>query len=127
MRMKRLAVVVVLVAGTAAADKLYSSEKTATHDCGREPNVQIAVSGGTYTLTGACEKVLVTGVANTVTIASSKSLAVNGAKNSVDIGAADRITVNGNGNSVTYKRSVDPKAKAKVSSNGPNNKVTQVP
>lgn len=127
MRMKRLAMVLVLGFGVAAADKLYSTEKAGTHDCGREPNVQIAVSDGAFTVTGACAKVTVTGATTRVTIASAKMVIVNGAKNTVGVDAAGRITVNGDGNTVTYKRSVDPKQKVQISTNGPNNSVTQAP
>ena len=125
--MNRIVMVVcVLAGGPAFADKVYSTEKTATHDCGKEPAVQITVSGGTFTLTGTCDKVLVSGATNKVTIGSVKTLSVNGAKNTVDVDGAGRITVNGNENTVTYKKSLDAKTPVKVVSNGPKNSITQV-
>ena len=97
--------------GAARAEKIYT-DKTATHDCAKEPEVTINVGGGTYTLTGPCTKVVVTGGDNKLKAESALKLSINGSKNSVEIDAVDRLAVNGHDNTVTYKRGVTGKPKA---------------
>jgi Protein of unknown function (DUF3060) len=97
--------------GAARAEKIYT-DKTATHDCVKEPEVTINTGGGTYTLTGPCTKVVVTGGDNKIKAESALKLSVNGSKNNVEIDAVDRLAVNGNDNTVTYKRGVTGKPKA---------------
>jgi hypothetical protein len=113
----------VLVPAAALADRSYS-EKSATHDCAKEPEVSVNVGGGTFTFTGACTKIAINGAGNTVKVESSVKLLVNGSKNTVDIDAADRIAVTGNDNTINYKRGVG--GKPKVAAMGSNNKLNQV-
>jgi len=124
--MKRIALLIALVPSVALADKSYNSEQSATHDCNKDPVVSINASGGTFTLTGTCDKVGINGSSNTVTIESVKKLGVNGASNKADVGAAEKIGVAGSSNTITYKTGLGGKGKPKVGSVGVGNKVTQV-
>jgi hypothetical protein len=96
---------------TARAERVYT-DKAATHDCAKEPEVTINAGGGTYTLTGPCTKVVITGGDNKLKADSVVKLSVTGAKNTVEVEAVDRVAVNGNDNTVTYKRGVTGKPKA---------------
>ncbi|HWO26140.1 MAG TPA: DUF3060 domain-containing protein [Kofleriaceae bacterium] len=104
-------VLAALAPGAARAEKIYT-DKAATHDCAKEPEVTINAGGGTYTLTGPCTKVVVNGGDNKIKAESALKLSVNGSKNSVEIDAVDRLAVNGSDNTVTYKRGVTGKPKA---------------
>jgi hypothetical protein len=108
----------------AAADRVYT-DKTATHDCAKEPNVSINTGDGTFTFTGPCEKIGINGGKNKVTIESVKKLTVNGSKNTVDVDAADRIGVNGAENTINYKRGITEKT-PKVGALGQNNKLNPI-
>ena len=106
-----LAALAALLPATALAERVYT-DKAATHDCAKEPEVVINAGGGTYTLTGPCTKVVVTGGDNKLKAESVVKLSVNGSKNTVDVDAVDRLAVNGHDNTVTYKRGVTGKPKA---------------
>lgn len=108
----------------AAADKVVV-EKTATHDCAKEPNVSINTGDGTFTFTGPCDKIGINGGKNKVTIESVKKLVINGSKNTVDVEAADKISITGAENTVSYKRGVTEKT-PKVAAIGANNKLNQI-
>ena len=108
----------------AAADRVVT-EKTAAHDCAKEPNISINTGEGTFTFTGPCEKIGINGGKNKVTIESVKRLTVNGSKNTIDVDAADKISVNGSDNTVNYKRGVIEKT-PKVGAIGANNKLNQI-
>ncbi len=56
-----LAVVLLLVPSLASADKVFSTEKTGTWDCTKDPTVVINKSTGTYTFTGACKEITING------------------------------------------------------------------
>lgn len=109
---------------TAAADRVVT-DKAATHDCAKEPNVSINTGEGTFTFTGPCEKIGINGGKNKVTIASVKKLTVNGSKNTIDVDAADKIGVNGAENTINYKRGVTEKT-PKVGAIGANNKLNPI-
>jgi hypothetical protein len=119
-----LVALLALLPATALADKSYT-DKSATHDCAKEPNVSINTGDGTFTFTGKCEKIAVNGGENKVKIDSVVKLVVNGGENVVDVEAADKIAVNGSDNTVNYKRGISGKA-PKVASIGNNNKLNQV-
>lgn len=121
----KLLLALVLVPSLAFADKSYNdSAQTVTHDCAKEPSVAINGSAGTYTFTGACEKISVNGSSLKVIAASVSKLAINGSSNTVDVDAADKISVTGSSNKVTYKKGVTG-AKPKTSSLGTDNKISQ--
>jgi hypothetical protein len=113
-----------LLPATAAADRIYSGEKSVTHDCAKEPEVAINDGGGTYTLTGACTKLAVNGGKNTIKAESVAKLVVNGSRNTIDVDAVDRVSVTGDENTVNYKRGV--KGNPKLAAIGTNNKLNQV-
>lgn len=124
MRSVLMALLVLLCPAAALADRSYSGEKSATHDCAKEPEVSVNTGGGSFTFTGPCTKISINGADNKVKIESAVKLAVNGSKNTVDVDAADRIAVTGNDNTINYKRGVN--GKPKVASVGVNNKLNQV-
>ena len=109
----------------ALADRSYTSERQINHDCDKEADVSVNVSGATAAFTGTCAKISINGSENKVTIAAVKKLKVNGAKNTVDATSADEISATGIGNTITYKKSVTGK-KTAVKSPGLDNKITQV-
>jgi polyribonucleotide nucleotidyltransferase len=120
-----LALALALAPTAALADRSYTSEKQIQHDCDKEGDVSINVSGATAAFTGTCTKISVNGAQNKVTIAAVKKLKVNGAKNTVDVTAADEISATGLGNTITYKKSISGK-QTKVKSPGLDNKITEV-
>ena len=108
----------------ARADRSYTSEAKIAHDCDKEGDVSVNVSGATAVFTGTCAKISINGSDNKVTIAAVKKLKVNGAKNSVDVTAVDEIAATGVGNTVTYKKATTAK-KTTVRSPGLDNKITE--
>jgi hypothetical protein len=122
--MNRLALLLLLVPAIAFADKSYNLGSDVTHDCAKEPEVSINVSGATFRFTGTCKKISINGGENKVEIEAISKLSVNGGDNAVAIGAVDAITVNGSDNNATYKKGLT-KAKPRVKLNGADNKVTK--
>ena len=118
-----LVALLTLLPATALAERVYT-DKAATHDCAKEPEVAINASGGTYTLTGPCTRLAITGADNKVKADSAVKVTVNGSKNTVEIDAVDRLGVTGNENLVTYRRGVSGKPRAAAV--GANNKLSQV-
>ena len=125
MRLLGLCLALALAPGAALADQSYTSERKINHDCAKEGDVSINVSGATAVFTGTCAKISINGSENKVTIAAVKKLKVNGAKNTVDATSADEISATGIDNTITYKKSITGKQTA-VKSPGLNNKITEV-
>jgi hypothetical protein len=109
----------------ALADKSYTSETTINHDCTKDGDVSINVSGANAVITGACAKVSINGAENKVKIASVKKLKVNGAENTVEVDAVDEISATGVGNTITYKKPVTAK-KTAIKTPGVDNKISEV-
>ncbi|MDQ3337353.1 MAG: DUF3060 domain-containing protein [Myxococcota bacterium] len=120
--MKKLALLLVLVPFTAAADKNYQSGKGGTWNCAKDPVVNINHGRGKYTFKGACDAINVNGGQSTLTIESVDTLNVNAAKNTIKIGTVDTINVNGADNTITYKKSKD-EGGATVTNVGTGNKI----
>lgn len=128
--MKRITIAVVLAAGAttllasraAGADKSFTA--SATHDCTKDREVSINASSGTFTFTGACDKISINGHSNKIVVASVKKIAFNGSRNVADIGAADRISLNGSENTVTYGKGLSS-GKPKIGGVGAKNTVAQ--
>ena len=78
------------------------------------------------TLTGTCAKVVISGNHATVS-GSAKLVSIPGNNNNTaSLDGVDTISVPGNNNTATYKKPLNPKLKkAKVSSLGNNNTITQ--
>ena len=102
----------------------YTVVTTATHDCAKGPNVSIDTSDGTFKLTGTCERVLISGGNNKVTIEATKRIDINGAKNVVEVDAVDVIRVNSSGNTINYKKGLTRKTPDVVAV-GDNNSIIQ--
>jgi len=81
----------------------YTVVTTATHDCAKGPNVSIDTIDGTFTFTNMCERILVKGGNNKVTIEAAKRIDVDGGKNVIEVGAVDMIRANGVGNTIKFK------------------------
>jgi hypothetical protein len=121
----KLVIACLLVSATAFAGGSYvDNNKTVTHDCGKEPEASVAGNGNTITFTGECTKVSVQGNANTLAIASTKTLSVAGNKNTVAVESTDNISTPGSDNSVTWKKPIAEKKPA-ISNMGKKNKITQ--
>jgi hypothetical protein len=110
---------------SASAEVVFNDAAvTASHDCSKDPEVSINGSSSTFTLTGACTKVAITGSMNKTTIESAEKVAVSGSMNEVSVGAANKIAVTGSSNQVRWKKGIKS-AKPKVSSVGTGNKISQ--
>ena len=119
--MRKLALILILA--TPAAAKSYMDNKlTVTQDCGKDGDASIMGNDSTFTFTGACESVTVTGNHNTVKIESAKRVSVTGNENTVDADATGEIRATGNKNSVSWKKSLKGDKPA-VTNTGTGNKV----
>src|SRR5262245_48985336 len=58
-------------------------KSSANHDCKDVQFASIAGNGGTYNFTGKCEKIIIKGDNNKVTIESAKGISVQGSKNEI--------------------------------------------
>jgi hypothetical protein len=117
-----IALALLLAPGLAAAEAKY--DKSATHDCGKDPTVFINNGKGTYKITGACTKVTVNGAMNVVSLEGVKQLVLSGASNTVTVGTLDEVDLVGAANTLTYKKTSAGGALKKTGS-GVGNKVTQ--
>jgi hypothetical protein len=119
-----LVALLALLPATALADRIYNGDKSVTHDCAKDPEVVVNASGGTYTFTGACTKLVFTGSDGKVKAESVAKLVLSGSKNTVDVDALEKATVTGNDNTVTYKQGIS--GKPKYVATGTSNKFNQV-
>jgi len=121
--MKRFTILLVLaIAASAIAGNYPDNKQTATHDCTKDPIVNVGGNDNTITFTGACQAIRAAGNQNTLTIESVGTLYVLGNKNTVTVTAVDAINASGNNNTVTWTKSVSGK-KPKISSTGTANKI----
>ena len=111
-----LLIALVLVPAAASADKEYAGGKAATWDCAKDPVIKITKSG-TYTFTGACKTIDVSGGDNTLHVTAVDSISVIGGGNVIDIGEVGAISVNGAGNKVTWKKAKGDKPTINVIGN----------
>jgi uncharacterized protein (DUF2345 family) len=111
--------------GGSRSEVSYSVVTGETHDCDKGPNASIGNNNAVFKLTGTCERVLVKGGGNKVTIGAAKRVDVDGGKNVVDIGAADIIRVSGHGNTINFKKRGVTKKTQDVVSSGDNNTLNQ--
>lgn len=94
---------IALVPALALADKNFVSAVGGTHDCGDDPVVNIAASDGTFTITGACKEINISGDHLHLTIADTDALMMNGSANEITLGQVHAILVNGDGNRIHWK------------------------
>ena len=124
-----LMLAVTLPPAVGRADKPAAGDKAARDknaiDCAKQPRHTINTGDNTLVYVGTCERIVINGGENRLTIESVKQLAVNGGDNVVDIGSVDRISINGDGNKVTYKKGLSG-AKPHITSLGEHNETTQV-
>jgi uncharacterized protein (DUF2345 family) len=131
MRRYPLALIVVVALGLGGCgdesptDVSYTVATGANHDCAKGRSASIAGSDSTFKLTSTCERILIKGGNNKITIEAAKRIDVDGAKNDIDISAADIIRVNGVGNTVKYKKKGVNKKTQDVVAIGDNNKLIQ--
>lgn len=122
--MKRLAFALLFVPALALADKSFTSEKSATWDCSKDPTVTIVHGNGKYTLKGACKDITVNGGHNTLVIETVGTLTVNGSSNTVTADSLDTATVTGSDNKVTWKKTAAAGGKPTVTALGQNNSIS---
>jgi DUF3060 family protein len=122
--MKLVIAAVLLTCSVAAADKAFTSEKSATWDCAKDASVTIAHGNGKYTFKGACKDITVNGGHNTLTVENVATLTINGSSNVVTADNLDSVSLTGSDNKVTYKKSAGANGKPAVSSLGQNNAIT---
>jgi uncharacterized protein (DUF2345 family) len=121
-----IAVAVVTGCGDGSrTDGSYTVVTDATHDCAKGPNASIDSSDAAFKLTSTCERILVKGGNNKVTIEAAKRIDVDGGKNVIDVGAADVIRVNGVGNMIKFKNKGVTKKTPEVVAIGDNNSLFQ--
>ena len=106
-------------------DSSYAVVTNATHDCAKGANASIATSDAAFRLTGMCERILVKGGNNKLTIEAAKRIDVAGAKNIIDVGAADVIRITGVGNTIRYRKKGITKQSPAVEAIGDNNSLIQ--
>jgi hypothetical protein len=122
--MLRIALIVVLVAGVARADKTFTKGTGETWDCSKDAVVTIRTSKGTYGLFGECKRITITGGKNAVSVSQTGKLAVSGSDNMVDVDQVDAITVSGARNKITWKKA-GTGDKPKITAGSKTNKVAK--
>jgi len=108
-----------------AERRIGGSFEQITHDCRRDPVVEVASSLNQVTLVGACRSVKVTGNLNQVTVEQAASLMVAGDENQVRVTATDSIHASGGRNDIAYRRAITPKTEPRISSPGPHNVISK--
>lgn len=119
------ATTIVIGCGGGSRSELSYSVVTETHDCDKGPNASIGTNNSVLKLTGTCERILIKGGGNKITIGAAKRVDIDGGKNVVDIGAADIIRINGHGNTINFKKRGVTKKTQDVVSSGDNNTLNQ--
>jgi len=122
--MKLVIAALLFACSIASADKSFTSEKSATWDCGKDASVTITHGNGKYTFKGACKEITVNGGHNTLAIENVVTLTVNGSSNVITADNLDTVSLTGSDNKVTYKKSAGANGKPAVSSLGQNNAIT---
>ncbi|HEX3764278.1 MAG TPA: DUF3060 domain-containing protein [Kofleriaceae bacterium] len=95
--------IAVIAPRIAQADKTFIMGKGAAWNCAKDPVISINHGAATYTFTGKCVTINVSGGENKLTIESVDTLNITGSKNTVTVGTVDAINVTGSNNKVTYK------------------------
>jgi len=122
-----IAIALMVVPATARAERrIGGSFQQISHDCRKDPSVEVASSLNQVTITGPCKSVRVTGNLNQVTIASTLALVVAGDENQVRSEATDTISAPGGHNQIEYRRAVTADKQTQVSSSGPHNDIRKV-
>jgi len=93
-------------------------------DCAKQPTLNQVDNDATFTLTGKCDKIMISGNNNKVFVDSVSNVMLSGNANTLEARAVDVIATSGNDNTVTYKTAVTTKTKVMNTGNG--NKITSV-
>lgn len=121
-----IAIVFMSVPAVSRAERrIGGSFEQVTHDCRRDPVVEVASSLNQVTLVGACRSVKVSGNLNQVSIEQAVALVVAGDENQVRVTATDSIHASGGRNDIAYRRAATGKAAPRISSPGPHNVITK--
>jgi len=107
--MKRIAILLpalALLSACSEAPPQHVLRTGGTHDCAQVPRVTVEASGVAMTFKGACERIVVKGDGNTLTIASVSRIEIAGKGNTVAVDAVDRIHISGSENAVRYRKSL---------------------
>jgi hypothetical protein len=126
--MNKLTLVLVVAFAATLTPAIGQADKGARNknaiDCAKQPSHTINTGDNTITYTGTCERIVINGGDNRLTIENVKQLAVNGGNNVVDIGGVDQISINGDGNKINYKKGLSG-AKPRITSTSAHNEATQ--
>jgi len=118
---------VAVVAGSAAPARadisVTDNHKTLDVDCAKDPTISLSGNHITVTTKGVCTKIMIAGNHATVTGSASMVL-VSGNANTVTLAAADDVVISGNKNTLTVRKAVTRKA-PNVMNSGNDNRVTQ--
>lgn len=93
-------------------------------DCAKQPTLNQVDNDATFTLTGKCDKIMISGNNNKVFVDSVGNVMLSGNNNTLEARAVDVIATSGNDNKVSYKTAVTTKTKVMNTGNG--NKITSV-
>lgn len=88
-------------------------------DCSKSATFIYAENDGSFTFTGKCDKILISGNNNKLKVDSVNAVMLSGNKNVVDAATVSVIDTTGNENAVTYKS-----RKPKISNTGNGNKIS---
>ena len=93
-------------------------------DCAKSPTFMYTENDGTFTLTGKCDKIMISGNNNKLRVDSVNAVMLTGNKNVVDATAVNAVDTTGNDNKVTYKSAVTAGGKTKIANTGNGNKIS---
>jgi hypothetical protein len=92
-----------------------------TIDCAKNPSFVTSDNDGSYTLTGKCKQILISGNNNKLKVENASMVALTGNENVIDGGTLATVDTSGNNNKVTYRG-----AKPKLTNSGNGNKISAV-
>ena len=105
----RILLALLLLAVPAAADVMVAdNNQKLTIDCAKDANIAVTGNDAVITLTGTCDKILVSGNKAKIT-GAVKSIYVTGNENQANVDAVVEINTSGNKNTVSYKADKKPK------------------
>ena len=124
MRIMLATALLALATTTAAADVVVLDNNAKLKvDCAKDKTVTVVGNGAQITLTGACDRVTISG--NKASVKGSVGAAlVSGNDNTLELDAVDEISVSGNKNTVSFKKGLKAKL-PKVANTGTDNKLSQ--
>jgi hypothetical protein len=118
--MMKILLAALLVSSVALADvNEMDNSKTHAVDCSKDASVRVSGNKNTFTLTGTCKSVQISGNLNVIKGDGAKSVMISGNENTVTL-TIDNAMISGNKNTVSYKGK-----KPSIADNGTGNTVTQ--